>query len=307
MRTGAAAVRSGACSSAARARRGRQRGADCESRGAPRRGAVREAAGPGSSAPGRMSRQAGRGTESKKMVTAAPRSLSGRARPGDRRARARGGGCRRRRRPELAGGGAGPDRARPPLGRAAASSRVGSAGPAPPPAPPALPGRCRGTPAAPSRGRFGLGRPGPAAALPELRAARGGPGRAGGPGRVTGTHRQDAKLLSRPSNPIPRYQPGWTEERDEEPNCRTAASAWVQTVRINSFLVLYQYLKANNKDKTVFSPHLAMRTGWFGLSGGSRFAPAPQGIQLLRYSDFYLTNLYHFISILTSFSHRTVL
>lgn len=47
MRTGEAAVRSGACSSAARARRGRQRGADCESRGAPRRGAVREAPGRG--------------------------------------------------------------------------------------------------------------------------------------------------------------------------------------------------------------------------------------------------------------------
>lgn len=78
---------------------------------AARLGAVREAAGPGrgTNGPGRMSRQAGRGTESKKMVTAGPRRLRSRAGPcvgrgAARRRRWQGagpgrGGCQRRRRP----------------------------------------------------------------------------------------------------------------------------------------------------------------------------------------------------------------
>lgn len=103
------AMRSGICSSGERAECGRRRGGDCVSRGAPRcpgaclvpRGGRSGRAGPGRV--DKMSRQGGRGTESKKMVTAGPaRRAHGVGHPGNR---ARGGGDRAR---PAAPGAAGP-------------------------------------------------------------------------------------------------------------------------------------------------------------------------------------------------------
>lgn len=85
------AMHSGICSSGERAECGRRRDGDCVSRGAPRRrgGSLVPCGGrSGRAGPGRvdtMSRQGGRGTENKKMVTAGPaRRAHGVGHPGNR-------------------------------------------------------------------------------------------------------------------------------------------------------------------------------------------------------------------------------